>query len=222
MSYSTSKARILIVDDHPIVREGLALRINRQPDLEVCGEAGDYAAALRQLEIGTPQLVLIDLLLEQGPGGLDLVREIKARYPHVATLVLSMRDERVYALRALQAGAHGYIMKHEASEKVLEGIRHVLRGEIYVSPAISQQVLAGLAGDNATKRPSPSDLTDRELEVFRLVGQSLSTRDIAERLYLSVKTIETYYERIKTRLGLEGQRDLVREAVLWVHEHESR
>jgi len=213
-----TKASVLIVDDHPVVREGLALRINRQPDLEVCGEAESPAEALRQIAASGPDLAIVDLLLKDG-SGLELIRDIHARHPHLPVLALSILDERVYATRAFQAGAKGYIMKQEATDKVVEAIHHVFSGHVYLSDPMRLRLLDSLAGSDSTSFLSPIEqLSDRELEVFRLLGEGLGTRQIAERLHLSVKTVETYCDRIKVRLNLASRSELVRDAVLWVHD----
>ncbi len=213
-----TKAGVLIVDDHPVVREGLALRINRQPDLEVCGEAESPAEALGQIAACKPDLAIVDLLLKDG-SGLELIRDIQTRHPRLLVLALSIQDERLYARRALQAGAKGYIMKQEATDKVVEAIRYVLSGHVYLSDPMRRRLLDSLAGSDSTSFLSPIEqLSNRELEVFRLLGEGMSTRQIAERLHLSVKTIETYCDRIKVRLNLATRSELVRDAVLWVHE----
>jgi len=213
-----TKTSVLIVDDHPVVREGLALRINRQPDLEVCGEAESPAEALRQIAACKPDLAIVDLLLKDG-SGLELIRDIHTRHPRLPVLALSIQDERLYARRALQAGAKGYIMKQEATDKVVEAIRHVLSGHVYLSDPMRLRLLDSLAGSDSMSFLSPIEqLSDRELEVFRLLGEGLGTRQIAERLHLSVKTVETYCDRIKVRLNLASRSELVRDAVLWVHD----
>jgi DNA-binding NarL/FixJ family response regulator len=212
------KARILIVDDHPTVREGLALRIDRQPDLGVCGEAASRTEALRMIEASRPDVVVVDLVLEDS-SGLDLIRDIKGRHPGLPVLALSAKDECLYARRAIQAGARGYIMKREATEGVIEALRQVLAGHVYLSEQMKVRLLDGLAEGEPQAFLLPIEqLSDRELEVFRLLGEGLRTRQIAERLHLSVKTIETYYERIKLGLRLSTLNELMRHAVLWASE----
>ena len=160
----------------------------------------------------------MDLLLKDG-SGLELIRDVQTRHPRLPVLALSIQDERLYARRALQAGAKGYIMKQEATDKVVEAIRHVLSGHVYLSDPMRLRLLDSLAGSDSTSFLSPIEqLSDRELEVFRLLGEGLGTRQIAERLHLSVKTVETYCDRIKVRLNLASRGELVRDAVLWVHE----
>lgn len=213
---SQQKARILLVDDHPIVLEGLALRINGQPDLEVCGEATGLADARKAAAECEPDLAVIDLMLKDG-SGLELIRDLLAQHPRLRALALSMHDERLFAPRALAAGARGYLMKHEATEKILEAIRQVLAGHVYLSEAMRVRLLDNLARGEVPADQSPMNLlSDRELEVFRLVGEGLETREIAARLQLSVKTVETYYERIKNRLGLASRAEILRHAVLWI------
>jgi DNA-binding NarL/FixJ family response regulator len=218
----TEKTNILLVDDHPVVRDGLAMRIQRQPDWEVCGESNGCRDALAQILACRPDLVVLDLVLPDG-NGLQLIRDIRARYPRVAVLVLSMHDERIYARRALQAGARGYLMKQEATEQVVEAIRQVLDGHVYVSPAMRLRLVDTLADRGSPAADSPADrLTDRELEVFRLLGEGHRTRAIAAALHVSIKTVETYCERIKTRLNLSSYPELIREAALWANGQEPR
>lgn len=217
----TDKTRILLVDDHPVVRDGLAMRIERQPDLTVCGEANGCREALAQIAACQPDLVVVDLVLRDG-SGLQLIRDIRARHPRLAVLALSMQDERIYARRALQAGAQGYLMKQEVTESVVEAIRQILDGHVYVSPSMQRRLLDSLtAGEAPHAGPLAERLTDRELEVFRLLGAGLRTREVAAELHLSIKTVATYCERIKTSLNLSSFPELLREAVLWVHSQES-
>jgi DNA-binding NarL/FixJ family response regulator len=214
---TTGKTRILIVDDHPIVRQGLAALMNQQSDLEVCGQAADGREAMAQIKALKPDLVTIDITLPDSTG-LELMKNIKAQYPDIPLLVISMHDEALYAERVLRAGARGYIMKQEATEKVVEAIHRVLSGQVYVSDNMADQmvrsfVTSGPKGLGA----SVSSLSDRELEVFRLIGQGYSTRKIAEMLHLSIKTIETYRAHIKDKLGLEDAAQLLQYAVQWVN-----
>ena len=215
---STQKrtTRILVVDDHPVVRKGIVQLIEGESDLQVCAEADSAAATLEALDSPLPDLVIVDLTLA-GASGLGLIKDIKARHPDLPILVLSMHDESLYAERALRAGAAGYVMKQEATEHIVEAIRQVLGGQVYLSDRMAARLLHRVVGRTGTEsRPSPIEaLTDRELEVFQLVGQGLSTRQIAEQLFLSVKTVETHLEHIKTKLGLESGRELVRQAVRW-------
>jgi DNA-binding NarL/FixJ family response regulator len=206
---------ILIIDDHPIVRQGLALLINREADLEVCGDAEEAVSALRCIEELKPNLVIVDISLN-GPDGLDLLKDIRMRYGSLPVLILSMLDESIYAERALRAGANGYIMKQEATERVLVAIRHILSGDIYVSDRMASRMLHRMAGGSSFAQRSPiSDLTDRELEVFRLIGEGHGTRQIADELHISVKTVESYQAHIKEKLALRNARELVQRAVQW-------
>ena len=212
-------ARIYLVDDHALVRHGLRELISQESDLEVCGDAADAAVALADIERFAPDLVVIDISLKGG-NGIDLIKRIRPHLPNTKMLVASMHDESLYAERALHAGAHGYINKQEATETVIEAIRHVLDGQVYLSPAMTGQVLKRLAGgETVSSSPSVDRLTDRELQVFELVGQGLSTRAIAAQLHLSVKTIETYREHIKVKLGLKNAAELNRYAVQWTLEN---
>ena len=191
------RARILLVDDHPAVREALAARIGRQPDLEVCGEAADMSEALRLITDTQPDLAVIDISLKTA-SGIDLIKRIKDRKDSVRMLVWSMHSEALYAERALGAGALGYVNKDQATDKIIEAIRRVLKGKVYVSDALAEKMLQrAVGGGRGEVTRSPLDaLADRELEVFRLIGQGVKTAKIAERLHLSVKTVETYRDRI--------------------------
>src|SRR6202140_938181 len=210
-----TKKRILVVDDHPIVRQGLALLINREPDLVVCGEAEEATGAMHVLASAKPDILIVDISLN-GPDGIDLLKNIRNLHPTLPVLILSMHDESIYAERALRAGANGYIMKQEATEKVLVALRRILSGEIYVSDRIANSMLRHyVRGVNASEQSSVSDLTDRELEVFRLIGEGQGTRQIAEALHLSVKTVESYQAHIKDTLSLRSARELVQHAVEW-------
>ncbi len=207
--------RILLVDDHPVVRQGLALLINREPDLTVCGDAEEANSALERIETLKPDLVVVDISLS-GPDGIDLLKSVRTRDPHLPILILSMLDETIYAERALYAGANGYIMKQEATELVLVAIRRILEGEIYVSNRMASKMLHRFAGGTREEAASPiSKLTDRELEVFRLIGEGNGTRQIAEQLHISVKTVESYQAHIKDKLSLKNSRELVQRAIQW-------
>ncbi len=211
-----TRSAIFIVDDHPIVRQGLALLINREPDLAVCGDAEEARSALRRIEEMKPDLVIVDISLN-GPDGLDLLKNIRAGHPNLPVLILSMLDELLYAERALRAGASGYIMKQEATERVLVAIRRILVGEIYVSDRMANRMLHRFVGGSQQGPRSPiADLTDRELEVFRLIGEGHGTRQIAEELHISVKTVESYQAHIKEKLLLKNARELVQRAIQWM------
>ena len=211
--------KILIVDDHPIVREGLAARIARQPDLVVCGEAEDVADALELVKTTQPDLIIVDLSLKSGQG-LDLIKRVKARFEDAKMLVSSMYDESLYAERALRAGALGYINKQEMSDKIVDAIRQVMDGKIYLSPPMTERLLQRAVGAAPQLVQSPIEsLSDRELEVFKMIGTGKTTRQIAEELHLSVKTVETHRENIKTKLDIPNSAELSREAVQWVMEN---
>jgi DNA-binding NarL/FixJ family response regulator len=208
--------RIVIVDDHPLLRKGVGQLINNEKDLLVVGEAEDAAKALTVIETAKPDVALIDISLG-GASGIELLKNIKARFPKLQVLVLSMHDESVYAHRALRAGASGYIMKQEATEKVLTALRKVLRGEVYLSERLGARMLNTLVGGRSSSATSPIEaLSDRELEVFSLIGQGHGTRPIAEKLHLSVKTIESHRAHIKEKLNLQTATELVHHAIQWV------
>ena len=214
-SGTARKNKVFVVDDHPIVRQGLTLLINRESDLIVCGEAEDARSAMQAVAIAQPDILVVDISLN-GPDGLDLLKNIRARYPDLPVLILSMHDESIYAERALRAGAQGYIMKQEATEQVLVALRRILSSEIYVSERIANRMLQRYIGSPSSDRPSSiADLTDRELEVFRLIGEGHSTRQIAEELHISVKTVESYQAHIKEKLSLRSARELVQHAIQW-------
>lgn len=215
-----AKKRILIVDDHPAVREALSIRISRLPDLEVCGEAADIAEALQLVHTTNPDVAIIDVALKNADG-VELIKQIKSRDDKVRMLVWSMYGEHVYAERALRAGAMGYITKEQAMDRIIEAIRQVLAGKIYVSDALREKLLQRTVVQQVQPfERAPTDaLTDRELEVFHLIGQGVTTSAIARQLHLSVHTIETYRERIKTKLGFTNSTELAREAVQWVLEN---
>jgi DNA-binding NarL/FixJ family response regulator len=217
---TTKRTRILIVDDHPAVREALALRIGRQRDLEVCGEAADMTEALRLVAETQPDVAVIDISLKIG-NGIDLIKRIKDRKPHVRVLVWSMHSESLYAERALRAGALGYVNKDQATDQIVEAIRKVLAGKPYLSEAMTERMLrrAVGAGGQAVPRLPVDTLADRELEVFRLIGEGVKTAEIAERLHLSVKTVETYRDRIRQKLNLSDGTELARYATQWTLEN---
>jgi DNA-binding NarL/FixJ family response regulator len=208
-------AQILIVDDHPIVRHGLAQLINDEPGLNVCGSAANQAEALDILESSGPDLVIVDLSLGD-ESGLDLVKKIHGENPDLPVLVLSMHDEAYYADRVLRAGAMGYIMKQEAADQMISAIRQVLAGKVYLSESMAASMLTRFVGRKVVRGGTPVDhLTDRELQVLGLIGKGLGTRQIAEKLHLSVKTVENHREHIKAKLKLRSSSELVRYAVRW-------
>src|SRR6202158_4895243 len=208
-----TKKRILVVDDHPIIRQGLALMLNREADLVVCGEAEDATGAMLVMVSARPDVLIVDISLN-GPDGLDLLKNIRTTHPNLPVLILSMHDESIYAERALRAGANGYIMKQEATEKVLVAVRRILSGEIYVSDHIANKMLKHyITGAGTLRNSSIADLSDRELEVLRLMGDGHGTRQIAEELHLSIKTVESYQAHLKDKLGLKNSRELVQYAI---------
>ena len=210
----SQKIKILLVDDHPLVREGLANLIHQQPDMEICGEAGSQPQALQLIGASRPDIAVVDISLENG-SGLDLMKSIKAMHPTVAMLALSMHDESLYAERALRAGARGYLMKREAAKKVIQGIRAVLAGQLFVSEKIAA-MMAERFVDGRTAVQSPVEiLSDRELEVFQLLGRGQSTRQIAEHLNVGFKTVQAYCARIKEKLQLANATELLRSAMQW-------
>jgi len=207
--------RVLIVDDHPLLRKGVGQLIDQQKDLMVVGEAEDANKAMAAIESAKPDVALIDIALS-GTSGIELVKNVKVRFPKLKMLVLSMHDESVYAHRALRAGASGYIMKQEGVEKVLIAIRKVLQGEVYLSDNLGNRMLHTLVNGRAPQTGSPvEDLSDRELEVFNLIGQGHGTRSISEKLHLSIKTIESHRAHIKEKLHLQNSSELVHHAIQW-------
>lgn len=213
------KNKVLIVDDHPLVREWLANLINEQADLRVCDEASNAPQAFQKIGDENPDIVIVDISLEGG-SGIDLIKNIKAAHPGVAMIVLSMHDESLYAERALRAGARGYIMKREATKKILQAIRAVLGGKLYISDKISGAMAEKFVDGHLTPAISPVEqLSDRELEVFQLLGRGYSTRQIADHLHVGFKTVQTYSARLKEKLKLDNATKLLHEAIRW---HESQ
>ena len=210
--------RILIVDDHPLVRAGFSQLICDEADMEVCGEAADEAQALQLVASTRPDLVIIDLSLAGG-SGLNLIERIRAHHDDVGMLVASMHDEFLFAERVLAAGALGYINKQEAPSKIIEAVRRVLSGKVYVSDAMTERLLGGLTGAaKPSSQPPMQRLSNRELEVFELIGRGMTTGRIADHLQLSIKTIETHRENIKKKLGLSSGQELTRRAMHWLLE----
>ncbi len=215
------KAKILLVDDHPMVREWLGTLINQQADMEVCGEADTAPKALQLVASLKPRVAVVDISMEGG-SGLELIKNVKAAHPETTVIVLSMHDETLYAERALRAGARGYIMKREATKGVLQGIRTVLNGKLYVSEKLAMIIAEKFV--DAKPKPAGSivdQLSDRELEVFDLLGRGLGTRRIAEELHISVKTVQAFCARIKEKLQLADATELLHEALRW-HEAQQR
>jgi DNA-binding NarL/FixJ family response regulator len=215
------KAKILLVDDHPLMRRGLAALIDSEPDLAVCAEAGNRHAALDAIARRAVDLAIVDLSLEGGEDGLDLVKALKVCCPPVPALVLSMHPEAHYGERALRAGARGYIAKQQLGEAVLAAIRRVLAGRIYMSEALGVDLASRFVGGDANPRSALATLSDRELQVFRLIGEGRRTREIGSILHLSPKTIESYREHLKQKLDVDGAPELVRRAVRFVETGET-
>jgi DNA-binding NarL/FixJ family response regulator len=217
VSKNKIKSRVFVVDDHPLVRESLINLLNQQPDLEVCGEAENATQALRGIAETKPNLAIIDIFLDAA-SGLELVKDLCIQHPSVVPLVLSMHEEELYAERAMRAGARGYVRKRETSRNILAAIRRVLEGGIYVSQKLSNAMAEKfLKGQEAVgiAQSRVGQLSDRELEVFHLLGQGKSTSEIAELLHISLKTVQAYCVRAKEKLGLTTAKELVREAILW-------
>jgi DNA-binding NarL/FixJ family response regulator len=215
---AVKRRTILLVDDHPIVLEGLKQLIDQQPDLRVCGELSDGRAAMATVERLGPDLAIVDLSLK-AVNGLDVIKALKAERPELPVLALSMHDEMLYAERALRAGASGYVMKQEATKNLLGAVRRILEGGIYLSENMTAKLLQRVANTKSAGAASVLEqLSDRELEVFRLIGEGASTRRIAEMLKLSIKTIESHRENIKRKLNLQDAAELVQCAVTWVHD----
>ena len=209
------KSRVFIVDDHPLVREGLTNLINGQDDLIVCGEAKDSAQAINGIGKARPNVALIDISLEN-ESGLELVKTLEDQFPQVALIILSMHDEALYAERALRAGAQGYVMKHETSKSVLASIRQVLEGGVYVSERIVKRMALKLTSSRKPVVSSPVErLSDRELEIFRLLGQGRTTSQIAADLNLSLKTVQAYCARAKEKFGVASLTELLHAAIRW-------
>jgi len=208
----------MLVDDHPALRAGIAQAVNRADDMEVCGEAASLSEAMPMFDEVKPSVLLVDLSLEDG-SGLELIKQVKARDESVKMLVASMHDERLYAERALRAGALGYISKDRSLDEIIEAIRQVMRGRMSLSPEMSDRVLKRVMSASESPEASPIDsLSDRELEVFELIGHGYTTRQIADKLHLSTKTIDTHREHMKEKLGIESINDLVRYSAQWLIE----
>lgn len=215
-----NKKLVFLIDDHPLVREWLASLINQQSDLSVCGEAASRAEALELISSAKPDVAVVDISLE-GSSGLELIKDLKAMASDVAVVVLSMHDEKLYAERALRAGARGYVMKRDVTKKVLQAIRSVLDGKLYLSEEMAM-VMARKLVDGAESVSPVEKLSDRELEVFQLLGRGSTTRQIAQDLNVSMKTVQAFYARIKEKLNLANASELLREAVRWQERSNSR
>ncbi|WP_417390802.1 response regulator [Gimesia sp.] len=219
MTRQRPSTRILIVDDHPLVREGIAMRIGMYPDLQVCGEAATEDEAFTMVQQISPDLMIIDISLKSGHG-LELIKRIKSLHLDVRMLVVSGFQESLYAERVLRAGALGYLSKQESNAKLIDAIRAVLKGQRYVSAEITQRLLERALGNQDMKRPPIEQLTDRELEIFRLIGQGWTSGLIADQLFLSTHTIDTHRENIKRKLACKNAGELNRQAIQWLLEND--
>ena len=214
-SVTDRMVRVLIVDDHPTVREGLSYRISSQPDMTVCGDAADLDQALRRFDELQPDVVIVDISLKDSDG-LDLIKEIKSRHTQVRMLVHSMYDETIYADRCLHAGAMGYVNKESDPDEVIRAIRDVVDGQVHVSPAMTRRIIGRRLTNHQPQTDPVDTLTDRQLEIFRLIAKGRSVSQIADCLSISVNTVETHRENIKRKLGVRSVAELNRQAVLWV------
>lgn len=211
------KYSLFIIDDHAVVREGLAMVINQEPDMEVCGSADDGPVALQKLFDIKPDIIIVDLSLTTSDG-LEVIKSVKARYDDMLILVLSMREEMVFAERCIRAGASGYVMKSEKPSIIIEALRKILAGKIYFSERMTEYVLnKAMNLKNCNDKDVVEALTDREFQVFQMVGNGLTTKQIAEKLNLSVKTIDAFRERMKHKLGLKNASELAQYAIKWAH-----
>ncbi len=213
---SQKQIKVVVVDDHPIVRQGLSEMINEEQDVIVCGQAEDADEAMALLRSNPPDMAIVDIALKES-SGMELIKNIKASYPEVQILALSMHDESLYAERALRAGAKGYIMKSEATDKVVDAMHQIMDGKIYVSEKMAAKIMHKLVGGPDVSESAIERLSDRELEVFSLIGQGHGTRQIAARLHLSIKTIETYRAHIKEKLNFEDGSELLQNAIRWAN-----
>lgn len=214
------KRRIFIVDDHPLFRLGIRQLINFESDLIVCGEASNAEQAIREVPVLKPDLVAVDISLNDSANGIDVIKQLKALLPEMRVLVVSMHDESLYALRALRAGARGYVMKREALDSVLDAMRAVLRGEVYLSDALRQHVISKVIVGVNEERSLVDMLTDREMEIFRLIGSGLTPRQMANQLGISLKTVETHRMHLKEKFNFATSAELARFAVTWVNQDE--
>jgi DNA-binding NarL/FixJ family response regulator len=215
----STKTRVFIVDDHPLLRKGLGELINQQPDMIICGEADDAPEAMKAITAIRPDLVIVDISLKS-QNGVELIKNIKAVNPSIQILVLSMHDETIYALRVLKAGAKAYVMKQEVVDKVMEAIRRIRAGKVFVSERVAAQMLSQVVDGTDPSKESPVDaLSDRELEIVTMIGNGIATRDISKRLNISIKTVESHRAHIKAKLSLGHATQLVQWCVRWVEQN---
>ena len=208
--------RIYLVDDHPLMRKGIAMTLEMETDFVVCGQAESAEQAISDIPVAKPDFVVVDISLP-GMNGIELIKHLKAIDPSLLMLVVSRHDEDMYAERAIKAGARGYLMKMEAGDVIVNAIRRILKGQIYLSEELNNKLLMGIVMGGQIGRSSPLEvLSDRELEVFELIGNGSTTRDIAERMHISIKTVESYRTRIKTKFDITNGNELIKQAVQWV------
>jgi len=219
MKDSFPKRKIFLLDDHPLVREWLTNLINQQPDFVVCGEAGSGPETRECIMKLQPDVAIVDISLAEG-SGIEVIRDIRLLSPRTVIIVLSMHDESLYAERALRAGARGYVMKRETTKKIITAIRQVLEGKLYISEKFASAITERLMLGKKNAESSLEHLSDRELEVFRMLGEGMETRQIGESLHISMKTVQVYCARIKEKLGLGNATELLREAIRWHESHE--
>lgn len=212
-SRDNKQVRIFIVDDHAVVRDGLKGLISQEKDLTICGEASDAASALTGIADSEPDMLLVDISLQQS-SGMELLKDLAIRYPGISVIVLSMHDELIYGERAVRAGARGYVMKSESSDRIVTAIRRVLEGKVFLSERV-MTAIANRLGQADSRRAPVERLSDRELQVFEMMGQGSSTAKIAEHLHVSLKTVQMYIARAKEKFGVTSSRELMREAVRW-------
>lgn len=208
------KIRVFLVDDHPLVRESLTSLINQQDDMEVCGEAEDMVHGLKAIAAMTPDVAIVDISLKES-SGLELVKALRLRFPATQLVVLSMHDEKLYAERCLRAGARAYVMKRESTRRIITAIREVAQGKLFLSDGMATALAQKFVGGRQSGGSPLEDLSDRELEVFNLLGRGLGTRQVAESLNVSIKTVQAYCARIKQKMQLSSAAELLREAVRW-------
>lgn len=214
-----ARTRIILVDDHPVVREGIRSVVVQETDMEVCGEAESASEALKVIQETRPDVAVVDLSLKES-SGLELIKDIRLRHPSLLVLVLSMRDESFYAERVLRAGARGYVVKDEGCRVVVDAIRKIIKGQIYLSDQIASKMIGAFASGAKPGASSVEQLTDRELQVFELIGKGVPTREIAAKLHLSVKTIDAHRENIKRKMQIDGATELLKQAIEWLRQQD--